>query len=1046
MHASLVRGHSASDGASFDGVPSDDGPFDDGPFDDEPFDVAAVVAGAWVPGPYGAGDERGSYNEVTPETTAAALALLDLSRPVVTYNLSETLFEGFPTIPGRGYEQTLCITGWPAPDGFEGIVSPRDQPLGPWLRCSLEERVSTTYNMGTKINGLHHVGVNGTFYNGHRLDDIARSWGTTRLGNETQGPIVTRGVLIDVLGHKLVAAPGDCQQLDNGEHMLADGYRITVEDIEAALSWEELSRPIGPGDVVLIRTGWRQLIALDPKRYLEGRRPGPHLRECRYLAARRPAIIAMDSWKFGGTRPNPGEDMLPHQELPGKYRHPRRRGRPLRRPRPRPRLRVRLLLLPPERPRRRLGQLPAGRPRPAGGGRPMRTVALVAAVLIAVVAPATLAAGSAPRTQPIRNTNVVINGGRVGPAFQGIGAISGGGGNSRLLIDYPPQARRQILDYLFKPDFGASLQMLKIEIGGDADSTDGSEPSIEHAPGSIDCDAGYELWLAKQALALNPNIKIYGLQWAAPGWVRDIHGGLWSPADIDYLVDWLRCAQSEGVPVSYIGGWNEHYAPGNEHVEQWFEDLRTALDSNGFSGTAIVAGDAVAAGNDDQAWKVTEDMAADPAFDRAVAVIGTHDTCGNPTTGFECQSTPLARVISHTQKKPLWESELGATPATATNPAAPGPSGLARSLVNAFTQAGVTGVIVWPLLEAMPPNFPLEGRGLVAADRPWDGSFRVTPLTWVIAQTTQFVQPGWRFVNGANGQLACGCRGSYATYESPDRSAWSMVVQTSVAKTVQRVTVDVKGGLPSAPIRVWATGLTGGDSFVREQDAIAHHGVFTTDLLPGYVYTFTTTTGQSKAGNTAVPNAPEGPMPLPYVATPDAAAMPDMLAPVEGAFQYVGGTLDQTAVGQPVEFHPTGTPSPFALVGWSSWANYTVSTTVTLPPPAGGPPTGAVLIARFGGFQPHSTIMQFRAYEFTIDHTGRWRILRNGASAVVLASGSVRAAKTYHLAFTADGSLLTAAVDGRLVGAAGDSTYSSGLAGIGTLGYYPVRFDRFAVH
>ena len=285
---------------------------------DEPFDVEAVEAGAWVPGPYGPDDERGTYNEVTPQKTASALAMLDTSRPVKTYNLSETLFEGFPAVGGRVYEQTLCITGWPAPEGFDGITNERNEPIGPWHITSLEERVSTTYNMGTKINGLHHVGVNGTFYNGYKLDQIARSYGTTKLGNESQGPIVTRGVLVDVLGFKIASGGADTQQLENGEHMLEDGYRITVEDIVATLEWEK-TEEVSPGDVVLIRTGWRQLISLDPDRYMQGMRPGLHLRECRYLAQFRPAIIAMDSWKFGVHRAEFGVDMLPHQELPGRY-------------------------------------------------------------------------------------------------------------------------------------------------------------------------------------------------------------------------------------------------------------------------------------------------------------------------------------------------------------------------------------------------------------------------------------------------------------------------------------------------------------------------------------------------------------------------------------------------------------------------------------------------------------------------------------------------------------------------------------------------------
>lgn len=64
--------------------------------------------------------------------------------------------------------------------------------------------------------------------------------------------------------------------------------------------------------------------------------------------------------------------------------------------------------------------------------------------------------------------------------FDGIGGLSGGGATSRLLVNYPEPQRSQILDYLFKPGFGASLQILKVEIGGDAQSTDGCESSHMH--------------------------------------------------------------------------------------------------------------------------------------------------------------------------------------------------------------------------------------------------------------------------------------------------------------------------------------------------------------------------------------------------------------------------------------------------------------------------------------------------------------------------------------------------------------------------------------
>jgi O-glycosyl hydrolase len=130
---------------------------------------------------------------------------------------------------------------------------------------------------------------------------------------------------------------------------------------------------------------------------------------------------------------------------------------------------------------------------------------------------ATVTLGAAPAPAFAATTTVAVNGGATGRTFDGVGAISGGGGNSRLLIDYPAAQRSQILDYLFKPGYGAAVQLLKLEIGGDANSTDGAEPSIEHARGDINCNAGYEFWLGEQAVARNPNIKLVALPWAAPG-------------------------------------------------------------------------------------------------------------------------------------------------------------------------------------------------------------------------------------------------------------------------------------------------------------------------------------------------------------------------------------------------------------------------------------------------------------------------------------------------------------------------------------------------
>ena len=93
---------------------------------------------------------------------------------------------------------------------------------------------------------------------------------------------------------------------------------------------------------------------------------------------------------------------------------------------------------------------------------------------------------------------IKLDGHDKGRIFDGIGAVSAGA-SSRLLIDYPEPYRGQILDFLFKPGYGASLQHLKVEIGGDTNSTDGSEPSHMRTRDDLNFERGYEWWLMVEA-------------------------------------------------------------------------------------------------------------------------------------------------------------------------------------------------------------------------------------------------------------------------------------------------------------------------------------------------------------------------------------------------------------------------------------------------------------------------------------------------------------------------------------------------------------------
>ena len=133
-----------------------------------------------------------------------------------------------------------------------------------------------------------------------------------------------------------------------------------------------------------------------------------------------------------------------------------------------------------------------------------------------------------------------------------------------------PQVSADILDYLFLPNKGLNLNILKVELGGDTDATEGAEPSHMHFKGDENYERGYEWWLMKEAKKRNPDIKLYGLPWGWPGWL-DPKGSPDAKATnifadpkltANYTLAWLLGAKREhSLDVDYIGQWNERDAP-----------------------------------------------------------------------------------------------------------------------------------------------------------------------------------------------------------------------------------------------------------------------------------------------------------------------------------------------------------------------------------------------------------------------------------------------------------------------------------------------------
>ncbi len=223
------------------------------------------------------------------------------------------------------------------------------------------------------------------------------------------------------------------------------------------------------------------------------------------------------------------------------------------------------------------------------------------------------------------NAYVLSDLGGLGPAFAGIGGLSGGGATSRLLPDYAPSVRAQILDLLFKPNFGASLQLLKVEIGGDGQSTEGTEPSHAHTADDLNFARGWEWMLLEEAAARNPRLRTIALSWSWPAWIGCPGGDLASP-DCDGATPYSYPAQAAEYVTSFVRGARSAHNVSIDIVSSWNEKayntsfliaLRAALDAAGLNETRIVC--------DDWNWSCAEGMMNDPALFAAVDYISGHD-------------------------------------------------------------------------------------------------------------------------------------------------------------------------------------------------------------------------------------------------------------------------------------------------------------------------------------------------------------------------------------------------------------------------------------
>ena len=128
-----------------------------------------------------------------------------------------------------------------SPPGFVFVLHRHHEPGARDGRSSAAGAFFSPEHAGTHIDALNHQAVNMTLFGGVQVTpEMQTPFGLSALSTETIGPILTRGVLLDVASSRGVERVPERELINAGE----------LQAVAAAQK-----TPIRAGDAVLVRTG-----------------------------------------------------------------------------------------------------------------------------------------------------------------------------------------------------------------------------------------------------------------------------------------------------------------------------------------------------------------------------------------------------------------------------------------------------------------------------------------------------------------------------------------------------------------------------------------------------------------------------------------------------------------------------------------------------------------------------------------------------------------------------------------------------------------------
>ncbi|MEV4364701.1 glycoside hydrolase [Nonomuraea sp. NPDC049625] len=376
---------------------------------------------------------------------------------------------------------------------------------------------------------------------------------------------------------------------------------------------------------------------------------------------------------------------------------------------------------------------------------------------------------------------------------------------NELIRALPRDKQREILDLWFSREKGAGLTILRLGIGSapagspydDMVSIQPEDPGGPDAPPRYvwDGDDNSQVWMAKAAQEYGVE-RFFAVPWSAPGYMKDNgeekNGGRlkpeWQRAYADYLVQYTRFYQREGVLITDLGFANEpdwtakhasmRFTP--QEATQFVKVLGPVA-----SGMRVVCCESVGW---TEAMAYTTAIEADPEARRWVQVYTGH--------GY---ATPVDGPLPTNRR--TWMSEWNPNGTTWNENWYDGSGSdgytIASAVHDALTLGNVSAYLYW--LGASKGST----RALLRIDEA-EGVYRVSKRLWAVAAFSRFIRPGAVRI----GARAAAPSLRVCAFRNPDGSRVVEVLNTGLApvtwagvsETAEVYLTDATASLDSLPV------------------------------------------------------------------------------------------------------------------------------------------------------------------------------------------------------------------------------------------------------